>query len=91
MKQRQFITAFSLIVVLSGLSPVVAADVAGEEVRHAHSQSEPVPPQKIELTAHQMDAVTGGGLGLPGWAAKALFCAIRITCSNGSCTMTCNM
>ncbi len=62
MKQRQFITAFSLIVVLSGLSPVVAADVAGEEVRHAMENKSPIPTRMVELTDHQMDSVTAGNI-----------------------------
>ena len=60
MKQLQYIRAVALIVALTGLSPMVVAGVAGDKERSAHSQSEPVPPQKIELTAHHMDTITAG-------------------------------
>ena len=93
MKQRQYITTFSLIVALTGLSPVVVADVAGGKERPANSHSDPVPPQTIELTAHQMDAVTGGGAGLPPSVVKWLFKDVsglvrqyHATCvANGGC------
>lgn len=75
MKQLQKITTVALIVALTGLSPVVVADVAGGKERPANSQSDPVPPHKIALTAQQMDTVTAGDLSEP-WRRSALYRAL---------------
>ena len=55
MKQRQYIITFSLIVALTGLSPVMAADagIAPANVPVENSRS-------ITLSHEQMDQVKGG-------------------------------
>ena len=64
MKQRQSITTFSLIVALTGLSPMVAADAGstsgGERSQPDTRQFE--SPLMYKLTPEQMDEVAGGSL-----------------------------
>lgn len=52
MKQRQYITTFSLIVALTGMSPVMAEDARG------------TTPQAQVLSLEQMDSVTAGSTNL---------------------------
>ena len=65
MKQRQFITAFSLTVVLSGLSPVVAADAGRTPGRRAISNSSNTRPfestRPITLSREQTGPGSKGG------------------------------
>ena len=61
MKQRQYITAFSLIVALTGLSPVVAADVRRRSANAMENKS-PIRTRMVELTDHQMDSITAGNI-----------------------------
>jgi len=62
MKQRQYITTFSLIVALTGLSPVMAADAgrtsAGERGQPDQKRFESTLGYK--LSPEQMDKVHGG-------------------------------
>ena len=62
MKQLQYIiTTFSLIVALTGLSPVVAADAESGE------RTDPQPfesPLGYKLTTDQMDGIHGGMINL---------------------------
>jgi len=62
MKQRQYITTFSLIVALTGLSPVVAADAGtpagGERIHQIPRQFD--SPLGYKLTPEQMDGIRGG-------------------------------
>jgi hypothetical protein len=61
MKQRQCIATVSLILALTGLSPVMAAD-AGMESGGAQNQTHPsnAPPAKFALSLAQMDEVHAG-------------------------------
>jgi hypothetical protein len=62
MKQRQYITTFSLMVALTGLSPVVAADAGratdGAQIQPDRRQFE--SPLGYKLSPEQMDKLYGG-------------------------------
>lgn len=61
MKQPQyFITTFSLIVALTGLSAVMAADAADNTAGRARSQPLERKSQTYLLTLEEMDLVTAG-------------------------------
>jgi hypothetical protein len=61
-RQQQFITTLSLTVALSGLSPVMAADAerTSGDVRLQVHQRQSGKPQRVSLSAEQMDNVRGG-------------------------------
>ena len=65
MKQLQYVAAFSLIVTLTGLSPVMAAD-AGSALGGKTERAESSPPSenrvRMVLTPTQMDKIQGGKL-----------------------------
>jgi len=62
-RQQKFITILSLIVALTGLPPVVAADAGrdsgGEQFGPVQSHN---VSRKVQLTASQMDNVHAGGI-----------------------------
>jgi len=62
MKQSQYITTFSLILALTGLSPMVAADAGrtsgGERIQPDTRQFE--SPRGYKLSTEQMDNIRGG-------------------------------
>ena len=62
MKQLQCITTLSLIIALSGLSPVVAADAGmeagGPQNQQTHQSN--APPVKLALSLAQMDEIHAG-------------------------------
>jgi hypothetical protein len=67
MKQRQYITTFSLILALTALSPVVAADAertsGGERTQPDTRQFE--GPIGYTLSPEQMDKIYGGTPSIP--------------------------
>jgi hypothetical protein len=63
MKQRHYITALTMIVALTGLSPVVVADAERPSVAEQGYQSHRDSPNSAEgykLSAEQMDKVHAG-------------------------------
>lgn len=68
MKQRQYITTFSLIVSLTGLSPVVAADAgstSGGERTQPDTRQFEGRPIGYTLSPKQMDKIYGGTPSIP--------------------------
>jgi hypothetical protein len=59
MKQRQFITIFSLIMALTGLSQETLA-VAGDSPAGVRQHTVPEAPTRNILTTEQMDNITAG-------------------------------
>jgi len=66
MRQRQYITTFSLIVALTGLSPVVVAEAGtpagGERIHQISRQLD--SPLGYKLSPEQMDGIRGGRINL---------------------------
>jgi hypothetical protein len=89
-QQQKFMTTLSLIVALSGLSPVVAADAGGtsggERVQPDQRQFE--RPMMYKLTPEQMDNLHAGVQFIPFidpwrlWSIQ-VYCIVVGTCGNG--------